>query len=210
MKRILFIPSVLVDEEHDAFTDKTREFLEGIEETITVYPERPDLKRQKENTRELSREGDFLVGWSSGANIAFDLFEEDPRKYSGILLLEFILDWYNNPLDQLMLSIPMRILPAYAKRKIGSNEYIIKSLLDSMIETGVDEKDYKNMIKALKDQGGEWLIDSVLSIKKETKFKKYKQRVREIDGLSDRLYGLCVTKPTKNMLENWELKITMR
>jgi len=194
----LFIPSVLVDEKHDVFTDKTRMFLERNGESITVYPDEPSMKEQKKKARELSRHGDFLVGWSSGANIAFELFEEEPEKYSGVLLLEFILDWYNNPIDQILMSIPMEFLPKTAKRKIGSNKYIIKSLLDSMIETGVDEKDYENMMKALKGQGGEWLVDSVLSIKKETIFKDYTSRVRKIDEeFSDKIYGLCVTKPTK-------------
>ena len=198
MTRVVFIPSILVNEEYDIFTDKTKDYLEKIVETVTIYPKTPDMAEQKKMVKKVVKEDDFLIGWSSGANIAYDIFEEDPKKYSGTLLIEATLDWHNSPLEQILLSPSLSALPNYAKKKIGGNKKLIEFTLDCMIETGVSDKEYKNIIEKLQKQGGEWLIDSFSSLRKETRFKNYKQRIKKLDEkYIDKIHWITATKSTR-------------
>lgn len=201
--RVVNVPSTLTEEDYDVFTWPTVEYLEDAGyEVVSVYPDGPSLREQKSKLRDEAEEGDFLYCWSSGCVSGIDEFASRPSYFSGIILLEPILDWYNNPKDQVLMTSFMGLLPREARNKIASNEKFIKTLLDDMIEAEVHDRDKRNMVKSLKEQGGERLVDAVLDIRDYTRFANYKPMVRKLDQEHrDKIHWLTTTELSKDYVE---------
>lgn len=198
MDNIVFVPSILLKEEYDVFTGILKERLEKIKQTKTVYPDSEDMREQKTKTRKMAEKGDALVGWSSGGNVVYDIFEENPDDFEKVVLYETVLDWYDSSLSDVILLMLTGPLPRYTKNKIGGNRKFIELTLETMTPKGVGDDNKNLMTDNLCRQGGEWLTKSFESLKKESMFKDYKKRLGKLEKEEkNKIYWITHTEATK-------------